>query len=39
AAHDLHEHLNTVDAPINSLQSAQLCPGKAALDKINRSLR
>jgi 2-oxoglutarate/2-oxoacid ferredoxin oxidoreductase subunit beta len=39
SAHDLHEHLNTVDVPINTLQAAELCPGKSALDKINQSLR
>jgi len=39
AAQDLHEHLGTVDVPINSLQAAQLCPGQATLDKINHSLR
>src|SRR5215212_10025574 len=38
-ADDLHAHLNTVDAPLNTLQSDQLCPGSAALDKINASLR
>ncbi len=38
-ARDLHEHLNTIAAPINTLQAAQLCPGMAALDKINQSLR
>ncbi len=39
AARDLHEHLNTVDVPINSLQAAELCPGTATLDKINQSFR
>jgi len=36
---DLHSHLNTVDAPLNSLNAAQLCPGSAILNKINASLR
>jgi len=36
---DLHDHLNTVGAPLNSLSEAALCPGSKALDKINASLR
>jgi 2-oxoglutarate/2-oxoacid ferredoxin oxidoreductase subunit beta len=36
---DLHGHLNTVDAPLNALGEKELCPGSAALDKINASLR
>ncbi len=36
---DLHGHLNTVDAPLNALGTKDLCPGSAALDKINASLR
>ena len=36
---DLHANLNTVDAPLNKLNAAELCPGKATLDKINASLR
>jgi len=36
---DLHSHLNTVEAPLNTLGEADLCPGSAALDKINASLR
>jgi 2-oxoglutarate ferredoxin oxidoreductase subunit beta len=36
---DLHGHLNTVDAPLNALGENELCPGSAALDKINASLR
>jgi 2-oxoglutarate ferredoxin oxidoreductase subunit beta len=36
---DLHHHLNTVDAPLNTLGDAELCPGPAALDRINASLR
>ncbi len=38
-AEDLHAHLNTVDAPLNELEADQLCPGSAALEKINASLR
>jgi 2-oxoglutarate ferredoxin oxidoreductase subunit beta len=36
---DLHRHFNTVDAPLNALSEKQLCPGQAALDKINAALR
>src|SRR5471032_498503 len=36
---DLHTHLDTVDAPLNSLGERDLCPGQAALDKFNASLR
>ena len=36
---DLHGHLNTVDTPLNTLGERELCPGSAALDKINASLR
>jgi len=36
---DLHGHLNTVDAPLNTLNAAELCPGASALDRINASLR
>ncbi len=39
AAADLHEHLDTVDTPFNSLSEKQLCPGAAVLEKINASLR
>ncbi len=38
-AEDLHRHLNTVETPLNSLGEAELCPGSAALDKFNSSLR
>ena len=37
-ADDLHAHLNTVDAPLNRLNDAQLCPGAAALVAINAEL-
>jgi len=36
---DLHRNFNTVDAPLNSLSEAELCPGSATLAKINASLR
>jgi len=32
---DLHGIINTVDAPLNSLAEAELCPGNAALAAIN----
>jgi len=38
-AEDLHANLNTVEAPLNALGEKDLCPGSAALDKINASLR
>lgn len=36
---DLHTHLNTVETPLNSVAEKDLCPGLAALEKINASLR
>jgi 2-oxoglutarate ferredoxin oxidoreductase subunit beta len=36
---DLHQNLNTVDVPLNTLGVKDLCPGSAALDRINASLR
>jgi 2-oxoglutarate ferredoxin oxidoreductase subunit beta len=36
---DLHGHLDTVEAPLNTLGEKDLCPGSAALDKINAGLR
>ncbi|MFO1321528.1 MAG: 2-oxoacid:ferredoxin oxidoreductase subunit beta [Burkholderiales bacterium] len=39
AAEDLHEHLKTVETPFNQLGAGELCPGRAALDAINASLR
>jgi 2-oxoglutarate ferredoxin oxidoreductase subunit beta len=36
---DLHAHFNTVEAPLNTLTEKELCPGSAALEKINASLR
>ena len=38
-ATDLHTALNTVRAPLNTLEAPQLCPGAGVLDKINASLR
>jgi 2-oxoglutarate/2-oxoacid ferredoxin oxidoreductase subunit beta len=36
---DLHHHLNTVAAPLNALGEKELCPGSAALARINAALR
>ena len=36
---DMHENLNTVALPFNQLGEAELCPGAAALEKLNASLR
>jgi 2-oxoglutarate/2-oxoacid ferredoxin oxidoreductase subunit beta len=38
-ASDLHTALNTVSKPLNALNESELCPGAAALDKINSALR
>jgi 2-oxoglutarate ferredoxin oxidoreductase subunit beta len=38
-ASDLHEALNTVDAPLNTLSERELVPGSTALAKINAGLR
>ena len=38
-AEDLHTHLRTIDTPLNQLAEGELCPGQAALDKINAGLR
>ncbi|WP_298189910.1 2-oxoacid:ferredoxin oxidoreductase subunit beta [Metallibacterium sp.] len=38
-ARDLHAHLDTVDAPFNTLGERELCPGAAVLEKINGGLR
>ena len=38
-ASDLHSALNTSARPLNALERGQLCPGTAALDKLNASLR
>ncbi|MEC4630140.1 hypothetical protein VSS86_20670, partial [Bacillus safensis] len=36
---DLHASLKTVKAPLNTLTEKELCPGSAALDRINAGLR
>ncbi len=36
---DLHGSLNTVALPLNQLGERELCPGSAALAKVNESLR
>ncbi|MFO1350873.1 MAG: 2-oxoacid:ferredoxin oxidoreductase subunit beta [Gammaproteobacteria bacterium] len=36
---DLHALLDTIEQPLNSLSERELCPGQAALDKINQGLR
>jgi 2-oxoglutarate/2-oxoacid ferredoxin oxidoreductase subunit beta len=38
-AADLHTSLNTTATPLNALREPQLCPGAAALSKVNSSLR
>jgi 2-oxoglutarate/2-oxoacid ferredoxin oxidoreductase subunit beta len=38
-AGDLHAAMNTTAAPLNSLGVQKLCPGVAALDKLNASFR
>jgi 2-oxoglutarate ferredoxin oxidoreductase subunit beta len=38
SAEDLHEHLHTVEVPLNTLDAASLCPGSAALAAINAEL-
>ena len=36
---DVHETLNTVKRPLNTLTERDLCPGGGVLESINRSLR
>jgi 2-oxoglutarate ferredoxin oxidoreductase subunit beta len=36
---DLHAYSNTVPVPLNTLGAGVLCPGSAALEKINAALR
>ncbi len=36
---ELHAHLNTTAAPLNTLGEAELCPGSAALAALNAALR
>lgn len=38
-ARDLHDTLHTAAAPLNALGEAELCPGAAALERINAGLR
>ena len=38
-SHDLHDHLNTFEAPFNRLGEKDLCPGAGMLEKINAALR
>jgi 2-oxoglutarate ferredoxin oxidoreductase subunit beta len=38
SADDLHDHLNTVAAPLNRLAEADLCPGSGALEALNAEL-
>ena len=38
-ATDLHTSLNTSARPLNTLGAGELCPGAAALEKLNASLR
>jgi 2-oxoglutarate ferredoxin oxidoreductase subunit beta len=38
-ADDLHDHLDTVERPLNELNEKELCPGAKTLDKINAGLR
>ncbi|HEV3178228.1 MAG TPA: 2-oxoacid:ferredoxin oxidoreductase subunit beta [Stellaceae bacterium] len=39
APKDLHDHLHTVETPLNALDDGALVPGAAALEKLNASLR
>ena len=36
---EMHRNLNTVEKPLNALTIAELCPGSAALESLNASLR
>jgi 2-oxoglutarate ferredoxin oxidoreductase subunit beta len=36
---DLHQHLGTVDTPLNRLGEAELCPGSAGLEAFNAAHR
>jgi 2-oxoglutarate ferredoxin oxidoreductase subunit beta len=36
---DMHAYMNTTKIPLNVLNEAELCPGAAALDKLNAGLR
>jgi 2-oxoglutarate/2-oxoacid ferredoxin oxidoreductase subunit beta len=39
ASSDLHSMLNTTERPLNSLGKDALCPGSAALEKLNSTLK
>ena len=36
---DTHGKINSVDKPLNSLETEDLCPGSSVLDSLNESLR
>lgn len=36
---DLHDIIDTTEKPLNTLTEKELCPGKLALEKINKGLR
>jgi 2-oxoglutarate ferredoxin oxidoreductase subunit beta len=36
---DLHQHIETVETPLNQFGARDLCPGNAMLEKVNASLR
>jgi 2-oxoglutarate ferredoxin oxidoreductase subunit beta len=36
---EMHGYMNTVSRPLNALTEAELCPGAAALDRLNAGLR
>jgi 2-oxoglutarate ferredoxin oxidoreductase subunit beta len=38
-AEDLHGYLKTASKPFNEMTEDELCPGSAALDKLNAGLR
>jgi len=38
-AADLHQYLDTVEAPLNQMNERELCPGSVMLERINASLR
>ncbi|MGH7291514.1 MAG: 2-oxoacid:ferredoxin oxidoreductase subunit beta, partial [Myxococcota bacterium] len=38
-ARDLHQHMNTVAVPFNTMAADELCPGAETLEKVNASLR
>ncbi|MCD6679735.1 MAG: 2-oxoacid:ferredoxin oxidoreductase subunit beta [Burkholderiaceae bacterium] len=38
-AGDLHDRLGTTETPLNALDETTLCPGSAALERLNASLR